>query len=181
MGIGGGNWGLAGFGFATLLRSAFRVPRSAFLVCAFAHEDFLVVALLVEGEEAGEDFVVGGLGPAVAVGLLAFAGGVFFVFVVEDEFAGGVDVGPAVGGEDGFVHCGVEFSEFEDGGIGFFGVVEAVVGGGEALVVGDHELGAVGVVGFACGFESGIGFPVFGEGEGFKAVGGRVLQIIFQC
>ena len=128
---------------------------------------------------------MGGLRPAVAVGFLAvsfmiiWSGGVFFVFVVENEFASGVDVVPSVGGEDGLVHFAVEFSEFENGWVGFLGVVETVVGGGESLVVIDEQLSAVGVVSFASGFESGVGFPVVREREGFKAIGGRIAEIIF--
>ena len=119
---------------------------------------------------------MGGLSPAVAVGFLAASfmiirsGGVFFVFVVENEFAGGADVVPSVGGEDGLVHFAVECSEVENGWVGFLGVVEAVVSGGESLVVIDEQLSAVGVVGFASGFESGVGFPIVGEGEGLKAI-----------
>ena len=82
-----------------------------------------------------------GLSPAVAVGFLAASfmiirsDGVFFVFVVENEFAGGADIVPSVGGEDGLVHFAVKVTEFENGGIGFLGVVETVVGGGESLIV----------------------------------------------
>lgn len=71
------------------------------------------------------------------------------VEVVEGEAAGGVNVGPAVGGEDGAIHLVVQVAEVEDVGVGFGGVVEAVVGVGEALVVAHHEVGAVVVVGFA--------------------------------
>ncbi len=138
------------------------------------------MALLVEVEESGEHFVVGGFGPFVAPGKFAFAGadegtkGVGFVGggeeeiaagdslgglggevvgvgveVVEGEAAGGVDVGPVVGGEDGAIHLVVEVAEVEDVGVALGGVVEAVVGVGEALVVAYHEVGAVVVVGFA--------------------------------
>ena len=58
--------------------------------------------------------------------------------------------------------------------VGFGGVVEAVVGVGEALVVADHEVSAVLVVGATDGFEGGGGLPVWGEGKGFEAVGGRI-------
>ena len=77
-------------------------------------------------------------GPAVAVGLPLAAPGVFVDLVVEDELAGGRDVGPAVGVEDGAVHGGVEVAQLLGGGAGFASVVEAVVGFGHALVVLDH-------------------------------------------
>ena len=82
------------------------------------------------------------------------------VEVVEGEAAGGGDVLPAVGGEDGAVHLAVEVAEVVDVGVGFGGVVEAVVGVGEALVVAEHEVGASSVVGAADGFEGGGGLPV---------------------
>ena len=82
---------------------------------------FLLGALRVELEQAGEDFVADFVGPAVAPGLFAFAAGGFFglacravasrrrpvPFVIEDEVAGGGEVSPAVGGEDGGIHPGV--------------------------------------------------------------------------
>ena len=77
---------------------------------------------------------------------------------------------PAVGGEDGAIHLVVEVAEVVDVGVGFGGVVEAVVGVGEALVVAAHEGGAVLVVGAADGFDGGGGLPVWGEGEGLEAI-----------
>ncbi len=68
----------------------------------------------------------------------------------------------------------MEVADVEEVGVLFVGVVEAVVGVGEALVVSHHEVGAVVVVSFADLFEAGVGFPVFGEGEGFKAIRGSL-------
>ena len=130
----------------------------------------------VQGEEAGEDFVAGGVGPAVALGLLAVAPFFLVDRVVEEEFAVGGDVAPAVGGEDGAVHGGVQGAELGDVRIGFVGIVEAVVGSGHAFVVSDHEGGAEVVVRLAGGFEGGVGFPTLGEGEGLEAVGGGVAS-----
>ena len=111
-----------------------------------------------------------GFGPAVAPGLFAFAGAFgVFIFVVEPEFAVDRDICPTVGIEDSPIALGMELAQFEDVGVKLVGVVEAVVGGGESLVVAHHQVGAELVVGFACGFEGGVGFPVGWEGEGFKA------------
>src|SRR6202040_4290155 len=82
-----------------------------------AAESLFLGALAVEFEEPGEDFVAEVVGPAVAPGLLAAtaASGLFVVFillVVEQEFAGGLQLGPAVGVEDGAVHRGVQLAEF---------------------------------------------------------------------
>jgi hypothetical protein len=49
------------------------------------------------------------------------------------------------------------------------GVVEAVVGLGQSLVVGHHELGAEVVVSFPGGFEAFVCLEVLGEGEGLEA------------
>ena len=135
-----------------------------------AGSSFRLRAFGVQGEEAGEDFVTGGVGPAVAPGL--FLPAPFFLVdrVVEEEFAVGGDVAPAVGGEDGAVHGGVEAPKFDDVGVGLVGVVKSVVGPGHALVVSDHEGGAEVVVRTAGGFEGGVGVPILGEGEGLEAV-----------
>ena len=63
-------------------------------------------------------------------------------------------------------------------GVALVGVVEAVVGLGQALVVPDHERGAELVIGLAGGFEGGVGLPVLGEGKGLEAVGGRVAEVV---
>ena len=128
---------------------------------------------------AGLDEVVkggcfGGVGEVeVAAGDAVLGGGGNVVFVdvevVEGEAAGGVDVGPVVGVEDGAVHLAVEVAEVKDVGVGFLGVMEAVVGVGEALVVADHEGGAVVIVGLADGFEGGVGFPVCRGRERFRS------------
>ena len=130
----------------------------------------------VEGEEAGEDFVAGLVGPAETVGLFLFAllaGGLVFVvfLVVEEEFAGGRDVGPPVGVEHGAVHRGVQAAEFSNVGRPLLGVVDTVVGLRQALVVPDHQGGAEFVVGSAGFFQGGGVFPVGGKGECLEAVG----------
>ena len=147
-------------------------PGEFFLAGAGAAADEVVEAGGFGGggeeEIAGVDAVLGCGGEVVG----------FYVEVVEGEAAGGGDVVPAVGGEDGAVHLAVEVAEVVDVGVGFGGVVEAVVGVGEALVVADHEGGAVVVVGAADGFEGGGGLPVWGEGEGFEAVRGGIAKSI---
>ena len=65
-------------------------------------------------------------------------------------------------------------------GVVLVGVVEAVVGLGHALVVSDHESGAVLVVRLASGFECGVGLPAFREREGLEAVRGGVAESVFQ-
>ena len=57
------------------------------------------------------------------------------ILVVEQELAVGRDVSPAVGVEDGPVHRGVQLAELCDVRVALVGVVEAVVGLGQALVV----------------------------------------------
>jgi hypothetical protein len=75
----------------------------------------------------------------------------------------------------------VEAAELQEIAAGFGGIVEAVVGAGEAFVVAHHQLGAELVVALADGFEAlAIGFlggiggggieEGGGEGEGFEAV-----------
>ena len=74
-------------------------------------------ALLVEAEEAHQDFVAEVVGPAVAPGLFAAAGAatgvglvvVHFV-VVEQELVRRMQVGPLLGVEDGAVHRSVQFA-----------------------------------------------------------------------
>ena len=112
------------------------------------------------------------IGPAVAPGFPAAAASCLFVdFVVEQELALGGEVVPAIGVEDGAIHGGVKGAEFRNPRVALLGVVEAVVGPGEALAVLDHEGSAEVVVCRAGGFEGGMGFPAFGEREGFEAVG----------
>ena len=90
------------------------------------------------------------------------------------------EVGPAVGVEHGAVHGGVQLAELQDVGVALVGIVEAVVGLGQALVVADHERGAELVVGLAGGFEGGVGLPASREGEGLEAVGGGVAEVVLQ-
>ena len=156
---------------------------------AVAPGEFFLAGAGAAADEVVEAGGFGGGGEEEIAGVdagLGFGGeGVGFdVEVVEGEAAGEGfalgDVLPAVCGEDGAVHLAVEVAEVVDIGGGLGGVVEAVVGVGEALIVADHESGAVGVVGAADGFEGGGGLPVWGEGEGFEAVGGGVAESIFQ-
>src|SRR5205807_8102516 len=108
--------------------------------------------LAVEFQEPGEDLVAEVVGPAVTPRLLAAApaaatGLVLVLLVVEEEVAGRWQVAPAVGVEHGAVHRSVQFAELEDVGRTLVGIVEAVVGLGQTLVVADHQLGAEFVVG----------------------------------
>jgi hypothetical protein len=48
------------------------------------------------------------------------------------------------------------------------------------LVAVNHQAGAEGVVGLACGFQRGLGLEAFREGESAETVGGRIAQIILQ-
>ena len=148
---------------------------------AVAPGEFFIAGTGAAADEVVEAGGFGGGGKEEIAGvdaLLGVGGKVvgFYVEVVEGEAAGGSatltprNVVPAVGGEDGAVHLAVEVAKVVDVGVGFGGVVEAVVGVGEALVVADHEGGAGVVVGAADGFEGGGGLPVWGEGEGFEAV-----------
>ena len=89
-----------------------------------ALRDLLGVPLVVELQEAGEDFTAGRFADREADALLGLV-----------EAVAEVEVGPAVGGGDGLVHLDVEVTELLDVGGGFVGVVEAVVGLGQALVV----------------------------------------------
>ena len=152
-------------------------------VAGCAGAGFLGGAVGVQFQEAGKDLVAGGVGPAAAPGLLAAAPLVFVDLVVEEEFAVGGDVVPAVDVEDGAVHGSVQGAELGDVGVGLVGlvgVVEAVVGLRHSLAVLDHEGGAEVVVRLADGFEGGVGLPILGEGEGLEAVGGGVAESVFQ-
>jgi len=97
--------------------------------------DFLVVALVVEVQEAGEDFPTGRLADRESGALLGLV-----------EAVTEVEIGPTVGGGNGLVHLDVEATEFLDIGRRLVGVVEAVVGLGQALLAGKHGLQAAGVV-----------------------------------
>ena len=70
---------------------------------------------MVEGEEAFQEFLAGIGGDGVA-DTVVFGEGFDFVEVMAE-----VEVGPAIGGEDGFVQFAVEFTEFEDSLISGFG------------------------------------------------------------
>ena len=97
--------------------------------CRGGPADLLGVPLVVELQQAGEDFAAGRLAdrePGALLGLV--------------EAVAEVEVVPAVGGGDGFVHLDVEVAELLDVGGGFVGVVEAIVGLGQALLAGEHDL-----------------------------------------
>ena len=78
--------------------------------------DLLGVALVVELQEAAEDFAAGGFADREADALLGFV-----------EAVAEVEIVPAVGGGNGLVHLDVQFPELVDIRGGFVGVVEAVV------------------------------------------------------
>jgi hypothetical protein len=104
--------------------------------------------------------------------LLVVSSWIFFVrvaLVVEEEFARRLQVGPAVGVEDGTVHRGVQLAELEDVGRALVGVVKAVVGLRQTLVVADHQGSAEVVVGPAPFFQLGIVLEACREGKGLKA------------
>jgi hypothetical protein len=48
--------------------------------------------------------------------------------------------------------------------------VKAIVGFGQTLISFYHRMSAVGVIGLACGFKSGVGFEVGGEWKIPKAI-----------
>lgn len=131
--------------------------------------DLLGVALVVEAEQAVEDFAAGGFAEGVAEALFGVVEA-----VAEVEGTGGAV--PAVGGGDGLVHLDVEGAQFGDVGAGLGRVVEAVVGLGQALLAGLHDLLAMAVVALADGFEVG---EVVGEGEGFEGIRSDILKSSF--
>ncbi len=57
-------------------------------------------------------------------------------------------------------------------------IVEAIVGLGHALVAGDHERGAVVVVGVTGCFKFGELLEVQRKWKGVKAIGWRVAKIV---
>ena len=111
------------------LRLPGRAGGFALLLVVEALGDLLGVPLVVELQEAGEDFPAGRLADREAGALLGLV-----------EAVAEVEVGPAVGGGDGLVHLDVEVTELLDVGGGFVGVVEAVVGLGQALPASKHDL-----------------------------------------
>ena len=74
--------------------------------------------------------------------------------VEEDRRGARGEVVPAIGFEHGAVHGGVQLAQALDvlGGLGR--IVEAIVGLGHALVAGDHERGAMIMVGAAAASSS---------------------------
>ena len=73
--------------------------------------DFLGVALVVELQQAGEDFPAGRFADREPDALLGLV-----------EAVAEVEVGPAVGGGDGLIHLDVEVTELLDVGGGFVGL-----------------------------------------------------------
>ena len=76
-------------------------------------------------------------------------------------------------------------------GAGFGGIVEAVVGAGEAFAVGDHQVGSGLVIAIADGFEAlahglvvgivGVGFEeCSGEGKIVEAISLTITEIILK-
>ncbi len=79
-----------------------------------AHRLLLGGALLIQGEEAGEDFVAEFIEPSVAPGLLfpvRLAVVIFFFFVIQDERAGRFEIGTSVRIEHGTIHCIVQLAQ----------------------------------------------------------------------
>ena len=107
----------------------------------------------VQRDQPREHLVTDLVGPAIAIRLLLVAPLLLVDLVVEQELALGRDVVPAVGGEDGAVHLGVQLAQPLDVRVGLVGIVEAVVGLRQALVVADHQRGAELVVRLAGGLE----------------------------
>ena len=67
--------------------------NSSFVFTCFAGKDFFFVALFVEFEESGEDFVADFVRPAVAPGLLTLAGFAFRLVILVVLFEPGGLVG----------------------------------------------------------------------------------------
>ena len=125
--------------------------------------NLLGVPLVVELQEPGEDFTASRFAdrePGALLGLV--------------EAVAEVEVGPAVGGSDGVVHLDVEVTELLDVGRGLFGIVEAVVGLGQALLTGEHNLAAVVEIGLAYRIEPVVQVR---EWEGLEAIRRGVLHI----
>ena len=71
---------------------------------------------------------------------------VALVLVIEQELARRLQIGPAVGIQDGPVHRVVQLAELLDLGRGLEGVVEAVVNRGESFSVPHHEVRSESIV-----------------------------------
>lgn len=69
----------------------------------------------------------------------------------------GLNVVPTVDGEDSTIALFMQLAQLQDVGVEFVGVVEAVVGLGQAFVVANHQRGAEFVVSFADRFYCSIG------------------------
>jgi hypothetical protein len=97
----------------------------------------------VQLKQASQDVVTDLIGPAVAVFLPAGTAILVFVLLVfklGDEFAAWLDVGPAIGIENGAVHGIVHFAEARDVCTLATGVVEPVIDGGKTFVLTLHLL-----------------------------------------
>jgi hypothetical protein len=125
---------------------------------------------MVQGEEAFEEFLAGGGGNSVADAVV-FGEGLDLNEVVAE-----VEIGPAVGGEDGFVQFAMELAEFEDAlisgfifgrfaadlgddGRGEVSVVEEIVDVGQAKPEAEHEGAAMFVVVLANSCQTWVGCP----------------------
>src|SRR5262249_1956466 len=110
-------------------------------------------ALGVQLEQAGQDLGLDLIRPAVAPRLLLVAPLLLVDLVVEEKLAVSVDVRPTVSRKDSVVYGGVQVAQLQNVGSTLFGVMEPVVGLGQALIVPDHERGAEVVVSLADDFE----------------------------
>src|SRR5262249_5950598 len=89
--------------------------------------------------------------------------------VVEKELAADRNVAPPIGVEHRAVHCGVQLAKLYYLWVAFVGIVEAVVGLSQALVVAHHEFSTEFAVGFPYRLKVCIRLPIVGEWEGFEA------------
>ena len=157
-----GSTARGGFGLAA--RTGLRRLGLALLVVeALSH--LLGVPLVVELQQPGEDFAAGRLAdrePGALLGLV--------------EAVAQVEVGPAVGGGDGPVHLDVEVAELLDVGGGFVGVVEAVVGLGQALLAGGHGLATMAMIKLPNCLNSDR--VIRWKWERFQAIGRRVSETV---
>src|SRR5262245_12583467 len=140
-----------------------------------AEADLLSVALDVELQEARQDFVAEVRWPEQA----ALVGVVVLVRLVEEDRLGSAaKVVPAISFERGAIHGGVQLAQALDVLGRLAGVVEAIVGLGQALVAGNHERGTVVDISLPGGFECGVDQEAGGQWERLETVRRRIAQII---
>ncbi len=99
----------------------------------------------------------------------------------EDGGGAGGEVVPAVSPQHGAVHLDVELPKALDVGRAPALVVEAVVGLRHSFVAGDHQGGAVVVIGLARRFEDGVRLEIRREGEGLEAVVLHIRESILKA